>query len=159
MRNNSSKISLFLMELIIAIFFFSLAGAICIQLFVRSHVISNNSVELSYSVLWVQNVAETFYGCNGDAKQIAAVLNNPIMESNDGKQTITILLDSNFKPLTSEEKTKALPSDFGGYHLTAVISEDADLRTCDIMMENPQTTKPIYSLKVTLFPDKEADNE
>ncbi|MBE5877495.1 MAG: hypothetical protein E7290_11485 [Lachnospiraceae bacterium] len=62
----SSKSSLFLIELIIAIFFFIIAATICIQLFVKSHTISNNTVSLNQSVLWTQNLAEIFTSQNGD---------------------------------------------------------------------------------------------
>ena len=39
-----SRSSLFLMEMIIAILFFSLASAVCIQLFARSHLLSTQTV-------------------------------------------------------------------------------------------------------------------
>ncbi len=62
----SSKSSLFLIELIIAIFFFIIASTICIQLFVKSHTISNETILLNQSVLWTQNLAEIFTNQNGD---------------------------------------------------------------------------------------------
>ena len=66
-----SKTSLFLMELIISILFFSVSGAICIQLFVKAHTLSESSVELNNSVLWTQNISEVFHGCNGSLHAIA----------------------------------------------------------------------------------------
>ena len=63
--NTSSRSGLFLMELIISILFFSLASAVCVKLFVSSHTISKDSVELNHSLEWCQNVAEAFYGSNG----------------------------------------------------------------------------------------------
>ena len=62
----SSKASLFLMELIIAILFFAISSAICTQLFVKSHIISQHTVNDNHAVLWVQNISEVFYSKNGD---------------------------------------------------------------------------------------------
>ncbi len=62
----SSKSSLFLIELIIAIFFFIIAATICIQLFVKSHTISSETVSINHAVLWTQNLAEIFTTQNGD---------------------------------------------------------------------------------------------
>ena len=47
-----SRFSLFLMEMIIAIlFFFSLASAVCIQLFARSHLLSTQTVNQNHAVI------------------------------------------------------------------------------------------------------------
>ena len=45
-----SKTGLFLMELIIGILFFSLASAICIEIFVKAHLMNNESVQKSHAV-------------------------------------------------------------------------------------------------------------
>lgn len=62
----SSKASLFLMELIIAVLFFSISSAICTQLFVKSHIISQQTVSENHTVLWVQNISEVFLSNNGN---------------------------------------------------------------------------------------------
>ena len=46
------------MELIIAILFFSLASAVCVRLFTSAHSLSVDSINLSNSVTWSQNLAE-----------------------------------------------------------------------------------------------------
>lgn len=159
MRSNSSRTGLFLMELIIAVLFFSLAGAVCIQLFVRSHIISNKSVTLNHSVLWVQNVAETFYGCNGDIDQMAALLDNCIVTQEEDSRQLSMLLDEDFNPIEST----FLMQDFSPfdevYILKAVVATKSDLLLCHITMENSKETEPVYSLNVSLFPDKEVFNE
>ena len=55
--NNSSKSSLFLIELILAIFFFIIAMAVCLQLFVKAHTLSNDTISMNHAVLWTQNLA------------------------------------------------------------------------------------------------------
>ena len=48
MKGTSAKrSSLFLLELIIAILFFSLTSAVCVQIFVRAHLISRQTQELN----------------------------------------------------------------------------------------------------------------
>ena len=46
--------SLFLMELILAILFFSVASAVCVQLFARAHTASEQSAALNRAVLAVR---------------------------------------------------------------------------------------------------------
>lgn len=62
----TSKSALFLMELILAIFFFSLASAVCIQLFVKAHLIAVSTTNKNHAVLWAQNIAETYLGTDAD---------------------------------------------------------------------------------------------
>ena len=54
-----NKSSLFLMELIVAIFFFAASAAVCISIFVGAHKTSSRSVDLSQAVFLAQSAAET----------------------------------------------------------------------------------------------------
>lgn len=58
----TSKSSLFLMELIIAILFFALASAVCIQLFAKAHLLGQTTMEENHSLLMTQNMSEIFLG-------------------------------------------------------------------------------------------------
>ena len=46
-RTPAKRSSLFLLELIIAILFFSLTSAVCVQFFARAHQISRQTQELN----------------------------------------------------------------------------------------------------------------
>ncbi len=72
----SSKLSLFLMELIIAIFFFSLSAAVCVRLFASAHTLSENTETLENSVMWTQNLSEAFEAEKGDLDGIARLFPN-----------------------------------------------------------------------------------
>ena len=61
-----SRSSLFLMEMIIAILFFSLASAVCIQLFARSHLLSTQTVNQNHAVIQAQNMAEYYLSLEGN---------------------------------------------------------------------------------------------
>ena len=69
-----SKSSLFLMELIISILFFSIASAVCIQLFVKAHLLNVRTGERNETVVWVQNLAELWTACDGDSSLISEQL-------------------------------------------------------------------------------------
>ncbi|MEG0275626.1 MAG: hypothetical protein RR630_01210 [Coprobacillus sp.] len=55
-----NKTSLFLMELIIAILFFALASAICIQVFAKAHTMNNDNLRLTHATMAASNIAETY---------------------------------------------------------------------------------------------------
>lgn len=157
-NNSSSKTGLFLMELIISLLFFSLAGAICIQLFVQSHLLSNKSVDLKHSVLWAQNVAETFYGCNGDTYAMSELLEGcTLYEQEENQKLLTIFFDKDFHPFFPDVRMSASPD--GSYQLFADITEDTDLVNCNITIKALETDENIYSLQVSLFRDKEVSYE
>lgn len=73
-RSRSHGSGLFLIEMIIAIGFFSLACAVCVQLFVKGHLMSVESNELSRSVIYAQNAAEAFKATDGDIQATAELL-------------------------------------------------------------------------------------
>lgn len=56
----AKRSSLFLLELIIAILFFSLASAVCIRFFVKSHILSQDTNNLNMAVNQVSGCAELF---------------------------------------------------------------------------------------------------
>ena len=55
-----NKSSLFLMEIIFSLLFFSVAGSICVQLFIKSHIISQETKYLSNANMMANNIAETY---------------------------------------------------------------------------------------------------
>lgn len=56
--------NLFLMELILAIFFFSAASAICLQFFVKSHLLSREAGALNQAVSICSSMAEFIQASN-----------------------------------------------------------------------------------------------
>ncbi len=91
-RRSSSKISLFLMELIIAILFFSLASAVCVRLFTSAHILSEDSINLSNAVTWSQNLAEAFYGSKGQLKEMEKLYPQAFISTDDTMDKNTVIL-------------------------------------------------------------------
>lgn len=69
-----SRSSLFLMELIMAILFFSLTSAVCIRLFVRAHTISQDTINQNHAMAQAQSLAEAWLAAEGDASGLTAFL-------------------------------------------------------------------------------------
>lgn len=57
-RTSNSRSSLFLIELIIAILFFSLVSAVCLRAFARSHILTENARDLNAALMHVKSTAE-----------------------------------------------------------------------------------------------------
>ena len=66
-RTPAKRSSLFLLELIIAILFFSLTSAVCVQIFVRAHLISRQTREENIALEKISGVTEVFLA--GDSIQ------------------------------------------------------------------------------------------
>ena len=82
--NSGSRSSMFLVELIITILFFSLASVVCVRLFLYAHKISSDSQVQTEAVTLAQNAAESFLAADGNIDQfgefMSAVLNFSISE-------------------------------------------------------------------------------
>ncbi|MCR5501603.1 MAG: hypothetical protein K6F53_01190 [Lachnospiraceae bacterium] len=145
MSNSSSKASLFLMELIMSILFFSLSAAVCVQLFVRSHTLSRDSLQLNYAVIASESMAETFYAADGDLAALKATL--PDSYYNEARHTVNIYYDSSFRPININDFTYT-----GRYILSGTLSEDGDLKILTITYTDKKANKEIYSIAPALYP-------
>ena len=153
MNNNARKTGLFLMELIIAILFFSLAAAICIQLFVKSHMISERSIALNHSILLAQNTAEIFYATNGDPEKMASLLgcgessDTAAIADSDNASTLTLFYTDKFDRLDPAQAASAV------FQQTISLYADSDpaLITCHVVISEPSSGAVIYSLDTTVF--------
>lgn len=167
MKNKSSKSELFLMELILSILFFSLAGAVCIQMFVRSHLLSNESVELNHAVEWCQNIAEGFYGCEGNVTELVNLFDNLYSDTSTEDNDYILPLNSTFEPVTlsMQKPVSQLSSTDCSYYIIVNFSEEKQLLHChietyknDVSTETESADKLIYELDNVLFSGKEAAN-
>ena len=107
--NNSSKSSLFLIELILSIFFFIIAMAVCLQLFVKAHTLSNDTISMNHAVLWTQNLAEIFLGNNGNYDEVKATYSGSDCISSTGlnqKTNLLLLFDKNWEVVTQTDSAR-----------------------------------------------------
>lgn len=73
MKSRSSS-SLFLIELIIALLFFSVCAAICVNIFAKSALMAKNARESENAVLLAENAAAAYKSAGGDMDKTAALL-------------------------------------------------------------------------------------
>lgn len=57
------------MELILSILFFALTAAVCLQLFAKAHVLSQDTINLNHAVTQAENFADIFLSGDGSLKQ------------------------------------------------------------------------------------------
>ena len=89
-KDNSHSSSLFLLELILAILFFSIASAVCVQLFVKSHLLSRQAEVLSIAVNECSDAAEIILSSDSEEEMLKKLINAyPNIKCNDKDLTIT----------------------------------------------------------------------
>ena len=104
------------MEIIISILFFALSSAVCIQLFVKAHLLGAETIEQNKSIMWAQNLAELFTECEGNPDQIYQYLTasetiNPenveILERRNPGGVLCLFLNQDFVPCTKDSQNLA----------------------------------------------------
>ena len=125
-HNNTS--SLFLLELILAVLFFSVASALCIQIFTKAHLMSQDARDLNFAVNEVSSMAEQM---PDDSLQDAAYY------------------DSNY---ASCEKADAV------YVLTVHYEPEDTLLKAHISMDTVADNRNIFTLDVTKHRQRRAES-
>ena len=126
MKTNS-KTSLFLMELIIVILFFSIAAVVCVQLFVNAYSTNESTKRTTQGTVIIQGLAEQFLGCEGDLNAVSALydVGKKYTETDASKGTLSIGYDENW----AEVSTDTAPAYTAGITVTdengSVLPEDA----------------------------------
>ncbi len=129
-----SKSKLFLIELIIIILFFAIASAVCMNIFARGKLYSDQSTQTTMAALLCQQVAETFKGTNGDEHALAQQLG---ATDKDGR--LVVEYDEAFTPAASDTV----------YRMEIVFSEKNGVKEADIMLK--KGNKMLYSLQAAQY--------
>ena len=164
-HNNTS--SLFLLELILAVLFFSVASALCIQIFTKAHLMSQDARDLNFAVNEVSSIAEQISAgtlhpdtaassddtaaSSGDtAASSDDTASDPSTQiSNDAWQDDTAYYDSSY---TSCEKADAV------YVLTVHYEPEDTLLKAHISMDTIADNRNIYTLDVTKHRQRRAES-
>ena len=94
MQQQSKRSSLFLLELILAIGFFCIASAVCVQIFVKSYTIEQESTALNHAVHLATSAAETFRHSDIEPYEIFYDKNWNICDKDDAYYTFKIDIKS-----------------------------------------------------------------
>lgn len=97
-KNRARSSSLFLMELILAILFFSVASAVCVQFFVKSHLLNLDSSALTHAVNECSGAAEILTTADSLTEGLALLQTQypDMLTEKDG--SIQIYYDESFIP-------------------------------------------------------------
>ena len=73
-KQHAPKATLFLMELVIVIFFFSICAAICVNMFGSAQQMADDSENLSRAVVEARSAASCYKAADGDLEKTARLL-------------------------------------------------------------------------------------
>lgn len=107
-KKSTRRSSVFLLELMIAILFFSVASAVCTQVFVKAQDLSREARTLSQAVTACSNAAEILdnIGCPQNAEEILRQEFEDIQENN-GELMVTYEENQSLK-IKKSEKNKII---------------------------------------------------
>lgn len=125
-RTNNSRSSLFLMELIIAILFFSLVSAVCLKTFARSHILSQDAGDLNTAVIQAESTAE-------------------LLRSGESVKNVSYY-SSSWKPCAKKEAAYILK--IRKKESAQSNTDTSSTKVYRITIKNTVTEKTIYSLRV-----------
>ncbi len=150
-HNNTS--SLFLLELILAVLFFSVASALCIQIFTKAHLMSQDARDLNFAVNEVSSMAEQISAGTLHSDTAASsddTASDPSTQMSDGTlQDAAAYYDSSY---ASCEKADAV------YVLTVHYEPEDTLLKAHISMDTIADNRNIYALDVTKHRQRRAES-
>ena len=113
-RIRPTKSGLFAIELLIAVGIFSLCAAICMGLFVRSEVMSQEAADLNRAVSAARSAAECYKAAGGDLEKTAELTGGGVLDAG----TLFMECDESWQPLRSGEA--------GAFELTIALDQTTD---------------------------------
>ena len=150
-HNNIS--SLFLLELILAVLFFSVASALCIQIFTKAHLMSQDARDLNFAVNEVSSMAEQISAGTLHSDTAASsddTASDPSTQMpDDSLQDAAAYYDSGY---ASCEKVDAV------YVLTVHYEPENTLLKAHISMDTIADNRNIYTLDVTKHRQRRAES-
>lgn len=150
-HNNTS--SLFLLELILAVLFFSVASALCIQIFTKAHLMSQDARDLNFAVNEVSSMAEQISADTLHPDTAASsddTASDPSTQMpDDSLQDAAAYYDSSY---ASCKKADAV------YVLTVHYEPEDTLLKAHISMDTIADNRNIYTLDVTKHRQRRAES-
>ena len=130
------KSSLFLIEIMINILFFSVLITICLQLFFKAYTLSENTSALHRAVTACTSIAEVYQSDPNGEEVLLTIYPDAIAL----KKTLLIYYDKHFLPCTKTESA-----------YRAVLINDASQHTATISFYALDEAEPLYTLSVSSY--------
>lgn len=135
-KQHSRRSSLFLLELIAAIFFFCLASAVCVRFFVKSHTLSQETKNLDMAVNQTSTFAEIFRSGDDLFPLLEEQCPDGILSAD--KDTFTLYYDEDWTPCPKEKSAV--------FSLTIEQNTEEYICTVNFTMTQLKDKKEIYTL-------------
>lgn len=122
MRKNHSRTGLFMTELILVLFFFSVAAAVCLQVFGKAALISERSEKLKLALNSTENLAQLLKDADGDMAVLTEY--DPWLENGE---TLALYHNQEGEPCSREEAYYSMEVELGnaeGLHTANLVSRD-----------------------------------
>ena len=150
-RSRAQSSSLFLMELILAILFFSLTSAVCVQFFVKSHLLSHESKILSQAVNECSNIAEISDSSDSieNTLSLLKASYSDTFAMQDTGLSAVIYYDDTFSPCEEADAK---------YTLSAAFSEEDSMLKAEIKVADSEN-QVIYELNTNHYIARRTDYE
>lgn len=110
--------SLFLLEMIFAILFFSVASAVCVQVFVKSHVLNQEATILTLASQKTRDAAELLASTDSLSDGFTILKESYSDCCIEQEDTVTIFYDEDFSPCSAHASV---------YQLTIAFQENSRL--------------------------------
>lgn len=146
-RFKHSNSSLFLIELIIAILFFSIGSAVCVQAFVRAHLLSRSAEDLSFASAQVSSAASVVKYTDGTLESVSEYFPLIMQSPDSAGSELFLCYDSSRTPCSEEEAAYIMTIS------TDIIGPTAESR---IAMQNSDGQQ-LYELEIR-YPAYETQN-
>ena len=135
--------SLFLLELLIAILFFSLSAAVCVRIFVKSYTLELESADLNYAVHASTSIAEILYHHETPVEYLKDTY--PLADFD--KNSICIYYDTDWQPSNIENSA---------YILELTLNDSTTYLIGQI--EVSKTDQVLYTLTIEKYMGMEVDS-
>lgn len=139
-RKQRNRSGIFLLELMIAILFFSMASAVCIRLFVKSHTVSEDTRNLNMALNQVSAAAEVFR-LGADMQEFLAG-EFPYYE--EGKEALTFYVYYN-------EAWENCREEAASFYLSVEIQQQGTDALGCFSMKHIVTEQEIYGLELETY--------
>lgn len=137
MNSFRSRTPLFLMEIILALFLFSIAAMVCIQIFVTSHLNIKASSSLTFAVSEAQTLSELFTG-SSNPEDALSLYSDSIQRL--GKDTYRQYYDVQYAPVDFASNP--------AYYMDIKLSQNNKLETLNLSFIQRFQEQELYTLEV-----------
>lgn len=137
-----SRSSLFLMEMIVTILFFSLAAAVCVKCFVSAHMMGKETYELNHAIAIATGYAEGMRGTDGDIDSIMAVFPDAVKGDDS---YIMLFYDDQFNPCDADDAV---------YAGDVTLEPNGAIQNMTVKIIRVEDSSIIYELNATKYMNK-----